>query len=678
MAVLARPRSSEKTPVSVSRWRARAALIAIALAAYANSFGLGLAQDSKAIVTQDARLQALTADNLKLILDKNYWWPKSGDDLYRPITTLSLLVNYAVLGNGPNPAGYHAVNFLLHAINVLLLYELALVLFRRAGPAFFAAALWAVHPICTEAVANIVGRADLLAAMSVLGGLLVYIKSQSRWAPAALFAISTAGVFAKENAAVLIGIMLVWELSFGKGTAGVARRWRDYAAVGASLVVLVLVRHAVLGALPPGEPVYVDNPLRGAAFWTARWTAVKVVGLDLWLLLFPVSLSCDRSFDQIPLAGLADPWAGASLLVIVAVVAAGVLRHRKDPLMFWLAGFFGIALLPTSNLVFAIGATMAERFLYLPAVAFAVAIAALLSRLNPRLATIAVAALLVLYTGRTLARNPAWNDDVTLASADVLKVPRSFRIHDMLAKSLFEKDAGANIDRIIQEQETSWRIVEPLPLERSSSFPPTFLGIYYAAKASLVPPAQQKAWYTKSLEVLLQARAISQALEKAYDDLQRAHGSLTVRAANQQLYLNLANAYMNLGDYREAVEALRYGKGLNPRTLEAYEGLSLAYSTMGNFPMAVATMEEKALVDNFQPATMAAVRELYQKIPDGSCAFLPRGANWQFNLEGCPRLKGDICFAFADLAQAYRDARLPRDALQVQTAAVQRYGCPGQ
>jgi len=354
------------------------------------------------------------------------------------------------------------------------------------------------------------------------------------------------------------------------------------------------------------------------------------------------------------------------------------LRYRKDPLMFWLAGFLGIALLPTSNLVFAIGATMAERFLYLPAVAFAVAIAALLSRLNPRHATIVVAALLVLYTVRTLARNPDWNDDVTLASADVLKVPRSFRIHDMLAKSLFEKDASANIDRIIQEQETSWKIVEPLPPERSSSFPPTFLGIYYATKASLVPAAQQGAWYTKSLEVLLEARAISQALEKAYDDLQRAHGSLTVRAANQQLYLNLANDYMNLGNYRDAVEALRYGKGVNPRTLEAYDGLSLAYSTMGNFPMAVTTMEEKALVDNFQPATMAAVRELYQKIPDGSCAFLERGANWQFNLEGCPRLKGDICFAFTDLAQAYRDARLPQDALQVQTAAAQRYGCPGQ
>jgi len=699
MAVLARSRSSEKVPVPGakwrSKWRVRAALVAVALAAYANSFGLGLAQDSKAIVTGDARLQAVTGDNLKLILGKNYWWPKSGDGLYRPITTLSLLVNYAVLGNGPNAAGYHAVNFLLHALNVLLLYELALAMFRRAGPAFFAAALWAVHPISTEAVTNIVGRADLLAATSVLGGLLLYIRSQNRRAPAALFAISTIGVFAKENAAVLIGLMLVWDFSFAEGRFTVMRRWPSYAAVGASLVVLALMRQAVLGGLPPAQPVYVDNPLRGADFLTARWTAIKVVGLDLWLLLCPLALSCDRSFDQIPLATLADARAWLSLLAAIGILAAVLLRYRKDRVMFWAAGFFGMALLPTSNLLFPIGAAMAERFLYLPSVAFAVVVAALLYRLNQeRHAKGALIVLLVLYGCRTLARNPDWRDDLSLASADIPAAPRSFRLHDMLAKALFEQDSQRNIDRAIEEEEKSWEIVKVLPPERSSEYPPAFLGIYYAVKAGLAsaapPPsgapaalvdaeASKRILYTKSLTVLLQAREISRAQEKAYDDEQRARGRpLAARAAFAPLYFNLANDYLNLGDYRNAVEALRYGKGLSPRSMEAYDGLSLAYSAMGNFPMAVANLEEKALVDNFQPATVGAIRDLYQKIPDGSCAFVEAGTGWQFNLAGCPRLKGDLCFAFADLAQAYRDARLPLDVQRVEAAATGQYGCPAQ
>ena len=231
----------------------------------------------------------------------------------------------------PTPRDITSVNFLLHAINVWLLYELALAMFRRASPAFFAAALWAVHPIGTEAVTSIVGRADLLAAMSVLGGLLLYIRHRNRWAPAALFAIACAGVFAKENAAVLLGLMLLWDLSFGEGTAGATGRWRSYAAVAASLVILAVVRHAVLGGLPPDEPVYVDNPLRGADFWTARWTAIGLVGLDLRLVLFPLTLSCDRSFDTIRLATFADPWAWLSLLVSIAILRNSVAAVSAGP-----------------------------------------------------------------------------------------------------------------------------------------------------------------------------------------------------------------------------------------------------------------------------------------------------------------------------------------------------------
>ena len=675
MLFLARPRSSKKAPAPLSKWRARAALAGIALLAYANSFGLGLAQDS-VVLLKDARL-ALTGGDLKLIFEKNYWWPSAGDGLYRPVTTLSFGVNHSLLGNGANPRAYHATNVLLHIVNVCLLYELALLMFRRAPPAFFAAALWAVHPIATESVAGIAGRADLLAAMAVLGGLLLYIRNPRAWAPFALFAVATAGVFAKENAAVLIGLMLLWDISFGDGFAAVKRRWRSYAAVAVSLVLLAVVRHAVLDKLAVVQPAYIDNPLLGADFWTAHWTAIRVIGLDLRLLLFPLALSSDR--PQNPLATLSDPAAWLSLLAVMAILLIVIARRRKDPLLFWAAGFFAITLLPTSNLLVFIGAAMAERFLYLPAVGFAVAVAALFYRLkNERCAKMAFSALLVLYTIRTIARNPDWNDNLALSSADSPHSPRSFRLHDMLAKALYEQDARGNIDRVIAEQEASWSIVANLPPARSSTFPPTLLGEYYVDKADMVDPAERNIWYRKSLQVLLRAREISQALERNYDALQRAHGPLRVRAGNPRLYFMLGKTYLNLGDFPHAIEALRFAKGMNPRTLEVYDGLVAAYIQTGDFPLAAVTMEEKALVDNFQPDTMTAIRELYRNIPDGVCAFIQRGGHWQTNLAGCPRLKGDVCAAFADLAGAYRDARLPRNVEQLQAAAIQRYGCPVQ
>ena len=264
------------------------------------------------------------------------------------------------MGNSDHSAGYHAVNLLLHLVNVWLLFLLASRLFGRAYPGFFAAALWAVHPIATESVTNLVGRSDELAAMSIFGGLLIYQRSgqlrggRRAMAAAALFVIATLGGMAKEFAAVLLGMMLLWDLASGTAQIGAWRewlklRWPFYLAAVLALGVLFWARWRVIGAAPPAEIPYVDNPLAYTGFWTAKLTALKVICLDLWLMVYPVHLSADRSYDQIRLVSWGDPMAYLSVVIVGGLLAAAIIRHRKDPLMFWCAGFFGIALLPAAN-----------------------------------------------------------------------------------------------------------------------------------------------------------------------------------------------------------------------------------------------------------------------------------------------------------------------------------------
>jgi len=106
----------------------------------------------------------------------------------------------------------------------------------------------------------------------------------------------------------------------------------------------------------------VDNPLAYAGFWTAKLTALKVICLDLWLMIFPVHLSCDRSYNQISLAGWSDPAAWAAILIVGGLLAVCILRRRKDPMMFWCAGFAPSPCSPVSNLAVTIGSVMAERF----------------------------------------------------------------------------------------------------------------------------------------------------------------------------------------------------------------------------------------------------------------------------------------------------------------------------
>jgi hypothetical protein len=219
-------------------WRFYALLAAITLAAYWNSFGLGLAFDAHPLLA-DERIHAATGENVRLILTKNYWWPAPVERLYRPLTTLSFLFNYTILEAGQQPAGYHALNFLLHLANVCLVFALARRLLDRAWPAFFAAALWAVHPVGTDSVANIAGRADLLAAGGLLAGLLVYDEwiRRPRWPLcAALAALAAWAVFAKETGAMLLPAMLLWDLARGfDGRAGVRRRAPAYLAVAGVL-----------------------------------------------------------------------------------------------------------------------------------------------------------------------------------------------------------------------------------------------------------------------------------------------------------------------------------------------------------------------------------------------------------------------------------------------------------
>src|SRR4051794_26346235 len=97
-----------------------AALACLTLIAFANALSTGFALDSVMLVLGDPRIRELTPGNLGLIFQHTYWWPNGEAGLYRPVTTLSYLFNYAVLGNADTPAGYHLVNLLLHITNVLL------------------------------------------------------------------------------------------------------------------------------------------------------------------------------------------------------------------------------------------------------------------------------------------------------------------------------------------------------------------------------------------------------------------------------------------------------------------------------------------------------------------------------------------------------------------------------
>ena len=657
-----------------------AALAAIAFVVYFNSLTAGFPLDSLFAAQQDARIQSATAENLKAIFTQDYWYPLFRSGLFRPVTTLTFLFNHAILGNGANPAGYHAINLLLHIGNSWLVFAIALRLLSQPWPAFLAAALWVVHPVNTEAVTNLVGRADELAAMAVLGGLLIYIRSGSlegrkRWiAAAALFAVSMLGLFSKEVAIVLIATMALWDLVRGPGSwpEWMTSRWPYYAAVLISAAIFFAARARVFGSAPPSEFPMVDNALIAAPFWMARLTACKVLLLDLGLLIFPWALTSDRSYNQIPVVSGFDAAAWGGLLIAAAVLAIVIARRRKDPVMFWCAGFFGIALLPSSNLAILAGSIMAERFLYLPAAAFAIAVAALISRsaAAARLPLI-LGVVIALFGVRAIARNGNWQDVDALASHDVRVAPGSFKLHSLLAEALVEKGAD-NVDRALPEAERAWEIVRGLPPADVPTQIPMNLGTFYMLKGDQAGAPQNAEWYRKAVAVLEEGKRDTQAYGDQYDRLQQAQArGVAMRIERQDIYLALGAAYRKLGMFERARDAYLYGRKLDPARVEFYGALAANDMDAGNPMGALMTLEQQAMLDGGQPSTMAALRDAASKIPGAQCALSENGS---LNLR-CPAL--NACAALADLARANYEGRRRDDALAVKRSALEM-GCPAQ
>ena len=434
-------------------------------AAYSNSWHAGLVFDSAPIIQDDPRVHVATWSNVHEIFTGDYWYRNNGAGLYRPLTTLSYLVNYAVLGSGTRPEGYHAVNLAIHMANVLLVYVLGLVILGDLPWAFALAALWGVHPLLTEAVTNVVGRADLLMAFGVIAGLLCYIRASADgkravWWIVPMVLAQAVALFAKESGVVLPVLILLYDLTFGKPD-GWSRRLPVYASLALPIAVFFYLR----GGVPSHLTIpFFENPLSAAGFWTARLTAIKAIGELAWLFPWPVHLSADYSFNAVPLFGwrldLEDLKAVLSLLLCAGAVILAVLWRRSQRAVAWFLGFFFIAIAPTANLAMLIGSIKAERFFYLGSIGLAgVAIVALrtLSVRWQKPAWILTAVVCLLFAMRTHARNVDWQSEESLWASAVEVVPSAARPHNNLGNALLK--VPGRLPQAIAEFQTALRIL---------------------------------------------------------------------------------------------------------------------------------------------------------------------------------------------------------------------------
>ena len=122
--------------------------------------------------------------------------------------------------------------------------------------------------------------------------------------------------------------------------------------------------------MPAGPFPFTDNPIAGAAFVEGRVTAFKVILKEVFLLMWPAKLSSDYSLNEIPVRIDAPGIVG--ILFCVSAAALAIWSWKRHRAVTFAVGLFFVTLAPVANVFLVIGSIMGERFLYLPAVGFAV------------------------------------------------------------------------------------------------------------------------------------------------------------------------------------------------------------------------------------------------------------------------------------------------------------------
>lgn len=429
------------------RWGVLALVIALlAVAASATSLRNGFTYDDYWILVVNERVHSVRA--LWHYFDESYW-PFLSEGLYRPLVVFVYSVQWVV--GGASPLLFHLVNVLLAAACAVALYWMAGFLVAPRV-AWLTAALFAVHPVHVEATANVVGQAELWAALVVLLAFGLYARdrrdgSLRRETGVVIWFLFAVGLFIKEHVIVLPALLVTAELLLYRDTSLWHRLRRMRLLLWPMLLVIVaflMIRVQLIGGIG-GDIAHAS--LRHRSMLERLFIMLGVFPEYGRLLLWPARLSADYSPRQIIVHAVPHFSQLAGVVLLVCTAALGALSFRRAPVVAFGLAWFALFIAPVTNILVPTGILLAERTLYLPSAGALLVLAFGADLLYERLRAdgsalqkavpLLCALFLLLGITRSSLRNSFWHDNHTAFRMMAEDAPLSFKAHYALGGQLF-------------------------------------------------------------------------------------------------------------------------------------------------------------------------------------------------------------------------------------------------
>lgn len=536
----------------------------IAILVYLPAFNADFTLDDVLIVEENSFVKSL--DKIPDIWTSHYWAGKidaTDTGLYRPLTLTSYNIQYAISGESPAP--FHMLNILLHALVCFVLMKMAWLLFTDYRLVILSGLLFALHPLHTEAVAGIVGRAEILAALFILTSMIGYHYWRQRgttpWL--VMLLLSTfAAITSKEHGFLIAAILGLQETYYFfaaiKNSGTNTKKWTAIGGVTLLSIGMWIFRSTITGPSVSHELwVNVTPAVRMA---TALRTLAEYIGMHFW----PWRLSADYWTDEVPFAGFGSVAVILSSFLLLAILAMAYYVRRKMPVVSWGLLFFLLTLVPVSNFLFAAGFLKAERILYIPSIGLIIVMAAifiqLLNRKNFTIPVLVVLGIFVSFlTWRSWTRTGDWKNNYTLAVATLKTSPNSPRFNNMMGLELRAQKKNAKALVYFEKAvESNPRHVPAL----------VNLGLEYS-NAKRYPEAAKTlekaiAFDPKSAQGYVNLMAVYRSLEDYDKNLDVAERALAMFPEFAPILWNAGNAYQLKGNMSRANELRARAQVIDP------------------------------------------------------------------------------------------------------------------